>query len=103
MSPAMPNAASAISDKIGHIMNYGDGWYGGVYMGAMYALAFSSNDISYIVKEGLKTIPKNNPHQCISNVIRWHAKYPNDWKATWFEIQKNDNEHRLPRWGLFGL
>ncbi|MDR3260202.1 MAG: ADP-ribosylglycohydrolase family protein, partial [Tannerella sp.] len=29
MSPGMPNAASAISDKIGHIMNYGDGWYGG--------------------------------------------------------------------------
>ena len=37
MSPGMPNAASAISDKIGHIMNYGDGWYGGVYVGAMYS------------------------------------------------------------------
>jgi short subunit dehydrogenase-like uncharacterized protein len=30
MSPGMPNTASAISDKIGHIMTYGDGWYGGV-------------------------------------------------------------------------
>ncbi|MBD0296333.1 MAG: ADP-ribosylglycohydrolase family protein, partial [Flavisolibacter sp.] len=36
MSPGMPNTASAISDKIGHIMNYGDGWYGGVYVGALY-------------------------------------------------------------------
>ena len=35
MSPGMPNAASDISDKIGHIMNYGDGWYGGGYVGAM--------------------------------------------------------------------
>ena len=43
MSPGMPNAASQISDKIGHIMNYGDGWYGGVFMGAMYSLAFTSN------------------------------------------------------------
>ena len=40
MSPGMPNTASEISDKIGHIMNYGDGWYGGVYVGAMYSLAF---------------------------------------------------------------
>ena len=32
MAPGMPNAASEISDKVGHIMNYGDGWYGGVYM-----------------------------------------------------------------------
>ena len=50
MSPGMPNTASAISDKIGHIMNYGDGWYGGVYVGAMYALAFTTADISYIVE-----------------------------------------------------
>jgi hypothetical protein len=42
MSPGMPNTATAISDKIGHIMNYGDGWYGGVFMGAMYSMAFIS-------------------------------------------------------------
>jgi hypothetical protein len=57
MSPGMPNTASAISDKIGHIMNYGDGWYGGVYIGAMYSLAFTSDNINYIVEEGLKQSP----------------------------------------------
>ena len=89
MSPAMPNTASQISDKIGHIMNYGDGWYGGVYVGAMYSLAFTSNNINYIVTEALKTIPANTTfNQCISDVIRWHKLYPNDWKRTWFEIQK---------------
>ena len=89
MSPAMPNSASEISDQIGHIMNYGDGWYGGVYVGAMYALAFTSKDISYIVSEALKTIPANTSfNQCISDVIRWHQLYSNDWKRTWFEIQK---------------
>src|SRR3569833_3723124 len=40
MSPGMPNTASRISDKVGHIMNYGDGWYGGVFVGAMYTQAF---------------------------------------------------------------
>lgn len=89
MSPGMPNTASQISDKIGHIMNYGDGWYGGVYMGAMYSLAFTTNDIDYIVTEALKTIPeKSDYYQCISDVIRWHKLYPEDWKQTWFEIQK---------------
>lgn len=89
MSPGMPNTASEISDRIGHIMNYGDGWYGGVYIGAMYSLAFISNDINHIVTEALKTIPKNTKyHDCISDVIMWHKKHPDDWKATWFEIQK---------------
>ena len=89
MSPGMPNTASAISDKIGHIMNYGDGWYGGVYIGAMYSLAFTMDNIKLIVTEALKTIPANTKyHQCISDVIAWHKKYPNDWKQTWFEVQK---------------
>jgi ADP-ribosylglycohydrolase len=89
MSPGMPNTASSISDKIGHIMNYGDGWYGGVYVGAMYSLAFISSDINYIVKEALKTIPANSEfYQCINDVIKWHAAFPNDWKRTWFEVQK---------------
>jgi hypothetical protein len=89
MSPAMPNTASAISDKIGHIMNYGDGWYGGVYIGAMYSLAFASANINYIVSEALKTIPEQSKfYQCISDVIGWHKKYPNDWKQTWLEVQK---------------
>ena len=89
MCPGMPNAASAISDRVGHTMNYGDGWYGGVYIGAMYALAFSSNNISDIVAEALKTIPRqSNFYKCINDVIQWHKKYPADWKATWFEVQK---------------
>ena len=89
MSPGMPNTASAISDKIGHIMNYGDGWYGGVYVGAMYALAFTSDNIPFIVTEALKTIPqKSEFYQCIRDVMEWHKKYPSDWKQTWLEVQK---------------
>lgn len=88
MSPGMPNTASEISDKIGHIMNYGDGWYGGVYVGAMYSLAFVSSDIEYIVTEALKTIPEQSRfYRCISDVIAWHKAYPEDWKKTWQECE----------------
>lgn len=89
MSPGMPNSASAISDKIGHIMNYGDGWYGGVFIGAMYSLAFTSNNIHYIVSEALKTIPRNTKfYECISDVIKWEKQYPADWHQAWLRIQK---------------
>jgi hypothetical protein len=89
MSPGMPNTASAISDKIGHIMNYGDGWYGGIYVGAMYSLAFTSTNINYIVEQALRTVPKQSEfYQCINDVIGWHKKYPADWKQTWLEVQK---------------
>ncbi|MGH2564852.1 MAG: ADP-ribosylglycohydrolase family protein, partial [Ginsengibacter sp.] len=89
MSPAMPNTASAISDKIGHIMNYGDGWYGGVFVGAMYTLAFTSPDINYVVNKALEAIPvKSEFYQCVHDVIEWHKKYPTDWKQTWLDVQE---------------
>lgn len=89
MSPGMINTATEIADKIGHIMCYGDGLYGGIYVAAMYSLAFVHNNIEFIVEEALKTIPKESEfHQCIADIIRWHKKYPNDWKSTWFEAQK---------------
>lgn len=84
MAPGMVNAATGYTDEIGHIMNYGDGWYGGVYVAAMYALAFISDDIPYIVGEALKTIPAQSKYyQCIHDVIRWWKQYPEDWHITW--------------------
>ncbi len=89
MSPGMPNAASEIADRVGHIMNSGDGWYGGVYISTMYSLAFTSNDVNYVVTEGLKAIPVGTRfYQTISAVIDLYKQYPDDWKRAWFEIQK---------------
>ena len=52
MSPGLVNAGAAICDRVGHIMNYGDGWYGGVYVAAMYSLAFVSADVESVVVGG---------------------------------------------------
>jgi hypothetical protein len=102
MNPGMPNAASKINDKIGHIMNYGDGWYGGVYVGAMYSLAFTTKDVSEVVSGALKTIPeKSEFYQCISDVIKWHKQYPEDWKTTWFELQKKWADDKVCPQGVF--
>jgi hypothetical protein len=93
MSPGMPNAASEIADKIGHIMNYGDGWYGGVYISAIYAVSFVSDDINFIVEEALKAIPEQSRfYQCMHDVINWHKAYPNDWKRTLFECERKWDE-----------
>jgi ADP-ribosylglycohydrolase len=102
MCPGMVNASSEISDKIGHIMNYGDGWYGGVYVAAMYALAFVSDDIDYVVNEALKTIPPESKfYQTMSDVIRWHRQDPEDWKATWFKVHRKWSEDIGSPYGVF--
>lgn len=89
MSPGMVNSAVEMADKVGHIMSYGDGWYGGVFVAALYSNAFVSSDLDFIIRDALKTIPAESQfHQVISDVIRLHEKEPDDWKKAWFEIHK---------------
>lgn len=88
MSPGMINSATDISWRIGHIMNYGDGVYGGIFVAAMYTLAFVHDDIEFNVEEALKTIPPQSAYyQCIEDVIETYREDPNDWKKAWFKIQ----------------
>lgn len=88
MAPGMVNTASEICDKVGHIMNYGDGWYGGVYVAAMYSMAFVSSDVEQIVVEALSAIPKEAEfYKCISDVIDWYHEDPTDWKKNWVKTQ----------------
>lgn len=84
MSPGMPNSAATICDSIGHIMNYGDGWYGGVYMAAMYSLAFVSDSVEFVVREALNCIPSESRfYNVISDVISAYNECPDDWKYAW--------------------
>jgi len=92
MAPGMVNKATEIADRVGHVMNSGDGWYGGVFVSALYSLAFVSDDPVYITTQALKTIPEGTKfHGCISTVIEAHKKFPDDWKQAWFEVQKKWN------------
>lgn len=102
MAPGMVNRATEIADRVGHIMNSGDGWYGGVYVSALYSLAFVTSDVNKLVEQAIKTIPEGTKfHECIEDVIQWHMQYPNDWKATWFELQKKwDRDVGCPK-GVF--
>lgn len=88
MSPGMPVTANKFADKIGHIMNYGDGVYGGMFVSALYAQAFINDDINEIVAHALKSIPAKSQYaQAIQDVINAHAKYPTFWRSAWAELE----------------
>jgi hypothetical protein len=93
MSPGMPQTAAKIADKIGHIMNYGDGVYGGIFVAALYSQAFFSNDILGIIEYALKSIPSGSDYyKIVKDVILLHQHYPADWQAAWKELEaKWDN------------
>jgi len=94
LSPAMPLTCTEICDKVGHIMNYGDGWYGGLFMAQMISKAFICDDLNAVIEESLDMIPpQSRYHQAMSDVIRWHKENPSDWKAAWQLVQENYSEN----------
>jgi len=84
MCPAMPRTAVEISDRVGHVMNYGDGVYGGYFVSTMIALAFVEDDPDAIVKKAIESMPrKSQYYQTIKDVFDFHDKNPDGYKACW--------------------
>ena len=89
IAPGLPNVTIEIGEKFGRLMNYGDGLYGGQFVGGMYAEAFFENDMEKIILAGLKCIPKESQYaECIRDVLTWYKRYPDDWEKTWHLIEE---------------
>ena len=88
MSPGMPSTAATIADRIGRIMNYGDGLYGGIFVAALYSEAYFENDIPLIIEKALLSIPTaSDYYKIIVDVIKLHNEYPSDWMQAWEELE----------------
>lgn len=93
MSPGMIPQALRIAQTVGHIMNSGDGFYGGAFVSALYSAAFIYDDPAKILDVALNAIPAESTfYRCIDDVRKFHSRYPDDWKQCWFEIEK--------KWGV---
>lgn len=89
IAPGMPNVAIGLGEKFGRLMNYGDGLYGGQFVGGMYAEAFFESDPRRIVEAGLRCIPAQCQYaECIRDVVRWHAEAPADWQSVWQKLDQ---------------
>lgn len=88
--PGLPQESNRLCDVFGHIMNYGDGVYGGMFVAGMYTAAyFEDNDVEKVIREGLACIPAASKYAaCIRDVLQYHAQNPDDWLATWEAIEK---------------
>lgn len=88
MCPGMPRTASAIADKTGRIMNYGDGLYGGIFVAALYSEAYFESDIPVLIEKALRSIPSGSDYyKTVRDVIILHRQYPADWQAAWKELE----------------
>lgn len=96
MSPGLPQEANKYAERVGRVMNYGDGLYGGMFVSGMYSAAFFEDDPREVVEEGLKSIPAESGYaQVIADVLAWHGEHPTDWKTTWTLLEEKWNRHDM--------
>lgn len=89
ISPGLPNSVRELGETFGRIMNYGDGLYGGLFVGGMYAEAFFEKDIEKIILAGLACIPPDSQYaECIRDVLQWWKEHPDDWQTSWQKINE---------------
>ncbi|MBI9060231.1 MAG: ADP-ribosylglycohydrolase family protein [Labilibaculum sp.] len=92
IAPGMPQTVIDLGEKFGRIMNYGDGVYGGQFVGAMYAEAFFETNIYKIIQAGLACIPAESQFaEAVNDVIKWHKENPKDWQKNWQLIEDKYN------------
>ena len=92
MCPGLGNAAVELAWRAGHVMNYGDGVLGGVFISVMHAAAFFADDVMEIIEAGLAALPEGTEYrQVLEDVIDWHAQ-GRTWVETWHLLQD--------KWGM---
>lgn len=98
MCPGLPREVVKYCDRVGRVMNYGDGLYGGMFVGGMYAAAFFENDSRKVVEAGLACLPAKSQYGLlIRDLLAWSAQYPNDWRKVWQLLeQKWDKDDPCP-------
>lgn len=89
INPGMPRSSNKLCRKVGSIMSYGDGMYGGMYMASLHTFAYLNRDLKYIVINALKSIPAQSDYaKCIKDVLAAYKSDPTNWRAAWLRIQQ---------------
>jgi ADP-ribosylglycohydrolase len=87
MSPGLPRESNKYCLRVGRVMNYGDGLYGGVFVSGMYTAAYVETDVRRVVERGLACLPPGSRYaSVIRDVLAWSAQYPDDWTRAWQRI-----------------
>jgi hypothetical protein len=83
MAPGLPRESNKYCERVGRVMNYGDGLYGGMWLDGMYSAAFFESDIRQVVAQGVACLPARSEYaRLIQDVLRW-TETERDWRKVW--------------------
>ena len=85
--PGMPSVAAQRAFEIGHLMNYGDGVYGGVFVSAMHAAAFVTDDLDTVIDVGIQSVPEGSEFRAVCDQVMACYEAGMSWEECWQDIE----------------
>ena len=97
VSPGLPSSSTRIANQVGHLMNYGEGYYAGVFLSSLYSAAFIETDRIRMIEMAMKTIPADCDYAAmLGDLLSYHREEPKDWRQTWQKIEDKWNFDLCP-------
>ena len=92
MNPGLVNRAISEAWRIGHILGYGDGVYGGVWVSAMQAKAFTAESLDEVLEAGRQAIPEGTKFRNMLEDVYANYEAGDTYEENYAKIQAKWNQ-----------
>lgn len=90
IAPGRPELAAQFADKSASVSHDGNGKFGGMFIAACIAAAFTEQDIERIIESGLAVIPKDCEYAYVTRaVIDFYKSNPDNWRDAFHFIKED--------------
>ena len=95
--PGDPELAAKYAGMAASVSHDRNALYGGQFVAACIALAFTETDTEVLFKKAIAVIPNDCGYRRMAeDVYRVYLENPNDWRQTWRYIQTNYSDKKYP-------
>ncbi|MBS4219059.1 ADP-ribosylglycohydrolase family protein [Bacillus sp. FJAT-49711] len=97
IAPNQPELAAEYAAKAASVSHDRNGIYGGQFIAACVAKAFSEKDIGKIIETGLSVIPGDSEYTRMARaIINYYEKNPENWRDCFKYVKANFGYDRYP-------
>ena len=97
IAPGNPELAAEYAGKMASVSHDGNGKYGGMFIAACIAAAFTEKEIAAVLKAGLGVIPDDCEFGAMTrSVMDFHARHPEDWREAFQFVHDHYGYHLYP-------
>ena len=80
--PGDPSKAATLAKQAAHVAHDGEAVYGGMFVAACIAAAFTAKNVEEMIEAGLRQIPSDSGYaRCVRQVMDWSRETDDPWEC----------------------